>query len=146
MTKLREKYNGYSWDGQTKVYNSYSVCSFFDVHELENFWIKKWKTSFLAKLISIEHIKNKTTIKRDFIIPISIESIMNSTEVPISLLFQAGYLTIKQAKGEDLFLKIPNNEVRNSLMGELWSNSLGVTIEKAFKRIELLADLHKKMI
>jgi len=98
-------------------------------------------------LISIEHIKNvtsETTIKRDFIIPVSIESIMNSTESPISLLFQAGYLTIKQATGEDLFLKIPNNKVQNFLMGELWSNSLGIIIEKAFKRIELLAELLKK--
>ncbi|CAI2190824.1 7670_t:CDS:2 [Funneliformis geosporum] len=135
MTKLRERYNGYFWDGQTKVYNPYSVCSFFDAYQLENFWIKKGRTSFLAKLISIEHIKNitsETTIKKDFIIPVSIESIMNSTP-PISLLFQAGYLTIKRTIGEDLFLEIPNHEVRDSLMSELWSNSLGVTIEKAFK-------------
>jgi len=69
---------------------------------------------------------------------------MNSTEPPISLLFQAGYLTIKRTIEEDLVLEIPNNEVRDSLMSELWSNSLGVTIEKAFKRIELLATLLKK--
>jgi len=37
MTKLQGKYNRYSWDGQTKVYNPYNICSFFDVYELENF-------------------------------------------------------------------------------------------------------------
>ena len=54
MNKLKEKYNGYSWDGNIRVYNPFSICSFFYENKLENFWIKKGRTSFLAKLVRLE--------------------------------------------------------------------------------------------
>ncbi|RGB40133.1 hypothetical protein C1646_753725 [Rhizophagus diaphanus] len=94
MNKLEEKYNGYSWDGNIRVYNPFNIA------------------------------KHEIRINRDCIIPVSIENIQNS-ELPVSLFFQTGYLTIKQVEivnkeTEYLILEI---EVRNSLMGELWANT-----------------------
>ncbi|MGE5342862.1 MAG: AAA family ATPase, partial [Candidatus Omnitrophota bacterium] len=35
---LKNYYNGYSWDGENFVYNPFSILSFFDDYELENYW------------------------------------------------------------------------------------------------------------
>ncbi|PKK66884.1 DUF1703-domain-containing protein [Rhizophagus irregularis] len=144
MNKLKEKYNGYSWDGNIRVYNPFSICSFFYGNKLENFWVKKGRTSFLAKLVRLEHIKDiakhEIRINRDCMTPVSIENIQNSSELPVSLFFQTGYLTIKKVEivnkeTEYLILAIPNSEVRNSLMGELWANTFCIPVENAFRRI-----------
>ena len=72
-----------------------------------------------------------------------------NNELPVSLLFQTGYLTIKQQKTDDddeqcLVLEIPNAEVKESLMSELWASFYETSIETACKRIGLLATLLKK--
>jgi hypothetical protein len=152
MNKLQKKYNGYSWDGNVKVYNPYSICSFFERFEYENFWIQKGKTKFLARLINMEHVKNivdEITIKKRLIVPVDIDDIQKSSELPVSLLFQTGYLTIKQQKTDDdgeqcLVLEIPNAEVKESLMSELWASLRDTSIETACNRIQKLAQLLKK--
>jgi hypothetical protein len=152
MNMLQIKYNGYSWDGKMKVYNPYSICSFFESFEYENFWIQKGKTKFLARLISSEHVKNivdEITIKKRLVVPVDVDDIQKSSELPVSLLFQTGYLTIKQQKTDDqgeqcLVLEIPNAEVRESLMSELWANLSNTSIETACNRIQILAQLLKK--
>ncbi|CAG8743241.1 4990_t:CDS:2, partial [Funneliformis caledonium] len=151
MNKLQKKYNGYSWDGNIKVYNPYSICSFFENFEYENFWIQKGKTKFLARLINMEHVKNivdEITIKKRLIVPVDVDDIQKSSDLPVSLLFQTGYLTIKQQKTDDdgeqcLVLEIPNAEVKESLMSELWASLYKTSIEIACKRIGLLAKLLK---
>jgi hypothetical protein len=119
--------------------------------ELENFWIQKGKTSFLAKLIGMKHVKNigEITIKKRSIIPVNVNEIQNSTEPPVSLLFQTGYLTIKQQKVDEdkeicLVLDIPNTEVKESLMSELWANLSNISVDTAFKRIRMLANFLKE--
>ncbi|CAG8643696.1 12235_t:CDS:2 [Funneliformis mosseae] len=151
MNKLQKKYNGYSWDGNIKVYNPYSICSFFENFEYENFWIQKGKTKFLARLIGTEHVKNivdQITIKKRLVVPVDVDDIQKSSDLPASLLFQTGYLTIKQQKIDDddeqcLVLEIPNAEVKESLMSELWACLYNTSIETACKRIYTLAKLLK---
>ncbi|CAJ0751750.1 17570_t:CDS:2, partial [Entrophospora sp. SA101] len=77
------------------------------------------KTSLLAKLISIEHVKDiadEIKINENSIVPVSIADIQKSSTFPVLLFFQTGYLTIKQQEGTNLVLEIPNTEVCESLM------------------------------
>ncbi|RIA99355.1 hypothetical protein C1645_811602 [Glomus cerebriforme] len=152
MNKLQKKYNGYSWDGKIKVYNPYSICSFFDNFEYENFWIQKGKTKFLARLIDMKHVKNvvnEIMIKKRLVVPVDVGDVQKPSELLVSLLFQTGYLTIKQQKTDDddeqcLILEIPNAEVKESLICELWANLDNTSVETAWKRIHILAKLLKE--
>ncbi|CAG8619143.1 7238_t:CDS:1 [Funneliformis mosseae] len=91
-----------------------AFCSFFENFEYENFWIQKGKTEFLARLIGTEHVIDQITIEKRLVVP----------DLPVSLLFQTGYLTIKQQKIDDddeqsLVLEIPNAEVKEANSGFL---------------------------
>ena len=75
MNKLQKKYNGYSQNDNIKMYNPYSICSFFENFKYKNFWIQKRKTKFFAKLIGTEHVKNiinQITIKKKLIVPVNV--------------------------------------------------------------------------
>ncbi|CAH1768998.1 12857_t:CDS:2 [Entrophospora sp. SA101] len=115
--------------------------------EFLNYWIQKGKTSLLAKLISIEHVKDiadEIKINENSIVPVSIADIQKSSTFPVLLFFQTGYLTIKQQEGTNLVLEIPNTEVCESLMGELWANFDDTSLETAFNQIKTLTDLLKQ--
>ena len=46
LNQLKFWYNGYSWDGKTKVYNPFSIINFFDQGEFKNFWFSTGTPSF----------------------------------------------------------------------------------------------------
>ncbi|CAG8685185.1 6363_t:CDS:2, partial [Funneliformis caledonium] len=71
--------------------NQIAIMIFFENFEYENFWIQKGKTEFLARLIGKEHVIDQITIEKRLVVP----------DLPVSLLFQTGYLTIKQQKIDD---------------------------------------------
>ena len=49
MDKLKQWYNGYTWDMKTWVYNPYSVLNFMDTLEFENYWYETGTPYFLFK-------------------------------------------------------------------------------------------------
>ncbi|MDR3243986.1 MAG: AAA family ATPase, partial [Elusimicrobiota bacterium] len=50
LDDIRYWYNGYTWDGKTRVYNPFSTLSFFKHREFANYWIKTG-TSISAKIL-----------------------------------------------------------------------------------------------
>lgn len=42
-------YNGYSWNGKAKVYNPFSLFSYFDAERFDNFWFETGTPTFLVK-------------------------------------------------------------------------------------------------
>ena len=126
--QILEKYDGYSWDGRTKVLNPWSILNFFQDLDFEDYWAASGSPSFLIKLISKHHVSldcfkanNTITLKGNegdigyFNPPAGIKS-WN----PNILMFQTGYLTVldrkKTTKGKLFNLKIPNEEVVNSII------------------------------
>jgi len=107
-------YDGYSWDGKTRVINPFSLLSFFSQERFAGFWYASGTPGFLLELIK----KNPGayTNLRNFEIT---ETMLDSVEVEKitiePLLFQTGYLTIKEippTMDEPVYvMKIPNNEV-----------------------------------
>ncbi len=120
--KLRDYYNGYRFAKKNiKVYNPYSLISFFDQKDFKNYWFESGTPTFLIKLI-----KNK-----NFYLPqaenlVVKENIFSTYELerlnPSALLFQTGYLTIKDYDFEtnEYVLSYPNKEVKYSFLEILY--------------------------
>ncbi|MGA1825938.1 MAG: AAA family ATPase [bacterium] len=122
---LEEWYNGYSWDGINKVYNPFSVLSLFLKQEFSNYWFSTGTPTFLINLF----------LEQDYNLP-ELENLITSNELLDSfdvenlaleaLLFQTGYLTIKDTTRDELklyyTLNYPNFEVKESLLNHLFSS------------------------
>ncbi|MEW6774191.1 MAG: ATP-binding protein [Bacteroidota bacterium] len=117
IEKIRHWYNGYSWLGES-VYNPFDVLLLFSKQMYHPYWFQTGTPTFLMKLIKenkyylpqLENIEITDKILDSFDIDnISIEN----------LLFQTGYLTIKETRtsssGKILYtLTYPNFEVKTS--------------------------------
>ncbi|PNK06755.1 hypothetical protein CEP10_09965, partial [Cylindrospermopsis raciborskii S07] len=92
---LRHWYNGYNWTGSETVYNPYDILLFIsEGMRFRNYWFETGSPSFLLKLFQKERyfLPNLEGIQVT-------EEILDSFDVeqinPVTLLFQSGYLTIK---------------------------------------------------
>jgi len=121
LYELKKWYNGYSWDGKVLVYNPNSLLKFFKKKEFNNYWFATGTPSFLIEKIKhdfsplIEETEIESTLL-DNVDPLNMDE--------ISLLFQTGYLTIKDkdTSGRVKYtLGIPNYEVQESLFERLLS-------------------------
>jgi len=125
---LRTWYNGYRFfEHKEKVYNPFSVLSYLEEHKLNNFWFETGTPRFL-----LEHLKmhqypvlelDNAQLNNDDMTAFELEDIN-----PLTLLFQTGYLTIKDYEplSRNYTLTIPNYEVRSSLYNHIikWMTSL----------------------
>ncbi len=127
IDKIRFWYNGYAWLGKEKVYNPFSILNFMDSGDFRNYWFETGTPTFLVKMMrenfdyNIEEITTDEAMLGNF----RIESLNE-----ITLLFQTGYLTIKEREENIYTLGYPNKEVKNSLTNYLlqeFSNSMNVS-------------------
>lgn len=115
LSGLKEYYDGFSFDGVTRLYNPYSILSFFVSREFNNYWYESGSPSFIVewmkehKIQSPEEYRHKV-VRNDFISSQEIEHADAS-----SFLFQSGYLTIESKEGYLLTLDYPNREVLDSI-------------------------------
>lgn len=112
-------YNGFSWDGQHRLYNPFSLFNLFNKEVFNNYWFSTGTPTFLINLIksqkklpeSFEQIKVSDLTG-------SVENFKSFPLMP--LLFQTGYLTIdrvvKDGVRQNYLLNFPNEEVRHSLI------------------------------
>jgi hypothetical protein len=124
LEKIRIWYNGYSWDGKTSVYNPFSTLLLFTENEFSNYWFSSGTPTFLMEQLKR---RNQIELVTEPVIadPILFDSFDPNNIENIPLLFQTGYLTIKNKEktGEtsQYTLAVPNMEVRESLMRYLLS-------------------------
>jgi hypothetical protein len=118
LSKIREWYNGYSWDGEMRVYNPYSILLFLDKEKFENHWFKTGTPRFLLDLLKDQKMFNFNNLRvsGELIESYEIEHIDVRT-----LFFQTGYLTIKEVDNEfDLYvLDYPNREVEQAMTTQI---------------------------
>jgi len=112
--KIKEWYNGYSWLGES-VYNPFDILLLFDKKRFRAFWFETGTPTFLIKMF----MKNKYYLPELENLEVG-EEILSNLDVDNirveNLLFQAGYLTIKEFKEKYgiYTLSYPNLEVRKS--------------------------------
>ena len=121
--KIREWYNGYSWDGKNRVYNPHSVNSLFFNKQFLNFWYDTGTPSFL-----INHIRKRGFVELENM-KYSITQ-LGAREIEDSLLpiflWQAGYLTIVYKDEETVVFDYPNREVEQSFSELLTTEYTGI--------------------
>lgn len=117
MQAIREWYNGYNFLGES-VYNPFDILIYFAQKKFHPFWFESGTPTFFIQLL----------LNKKFFIPnleeiVATENIIGSFDVdfiePENLLFQTGYLTIKNYEtiptGYMYHLSYPNKEVKISL-------------------------------
>ena len=130
--EVKRWYNGYSWTGSETVYNPYDILLFIKKRMVyQNYWFETGSPTFLIELFR----------KNQYFLPdlenIEVfQSTLSSFEIeslnPLTLLFQAGYLTIEKTfidRGKLVYrLKIPNQEVRLALNDYFIEDYIGSSI------------------
>lgn len=146
LAKIRLWYNGYSWDGKNWVYNPSGILSFFANQDFQGYWFQTGMPTFVVKKIieqgffQIENIETSLNFLNQYS--------LDNLELT-SLLFQTGYLTIKEKSEDgDLILSYPNQEVKEAMytflmddMGHTIGGS-GVSV-KHLKKAFLSNDLER---
>jgi len=113
---LKKWYNGYRFSKKTsKVYNPFSILYCLRRGEFENYWFESGTPTFLIHLLRKQpaSIEKLTTSN----ISVSDLSPFDISSIPlIPLLFQTGYITIKEydADNKRYRLGFPNHEVEAS--------------------------------
>ncbi len=131
--EVKRWYNGYSWTGSETVYNPYDILLFIKKRMVyQNYWFETGSPTFLIELFRknqyfLPDLENIEVFQRT-LSSFEIESLH-----PITLLFQAGYLTIEKTfiEREKLVyrLKIPNQEVRLALNDYFIEDYTGISAD-----------------
>lgn len=123
---LRLKYDSYRFtSGNELVYNPFSLLNAFAEGELSNYWIKSGTSKVFVKYLTRSEF-DLLEMQRILVTRDRMEG-MYSKEDSIPLLYQTGYLTIKEVKDNLYRLGIPNGEVRSALVDQLMPMYLGVS-------------------
>ncbi|MCO6478720.1 MAG: AAA family ATPase [Phaeodactylibacter sp.] len=116
-SRISQWYNGYSWDGKNRLFNPFSILSYFADEQFSNFWWQTGTPSFLIKLLRkgmhfhLEEVEGGQDLFESYT--------LDNLEYR-SLLFQTGYLTIHSVEDYGLYtLGYPNKEVRDSMYRHL---------------------------
>jgi hypothetical protein len=122
LERIRYWYNGYTWDGETAIYNPFSTLKFFREQRFGNYWFRTGTPTFLIDII--QRRNSVDTVLTPIVVGDTVfdgYDPVNIGEVP--LLFQTGYLTIKQLELTDgvprYTLGLPNSEVNNAFLTSL---------------------------
>lgn len=115
---LRWKYDGFHFTGECEgVYNPYSLIRVLETQELDSFWFASATPSALFKLMKSFHPDILSLNKTERIKSSSFNLSVHEMKTALPLLYQSGYLTIKDFEQETqtYSLGIPNDEVRVGL-------------------------------
>jgi hypothetical protein len=143
---IKKWYDGYSWNGKNFIYNPFSIISFLNSGEFNNYWFDTATPTFLINIIKEDEDNSDMDI---FLNPVTTFAgsfpEFNLEQLDLTtILLQTGYLTIKEKKAEldelpVYKLAIPNKEVDESFYGYL----LGIYTNKTIGKVQPLA---KKML
>ncbi|MCL2114722.1 MAG: ATP-binding protein [Methanobrevibacter sp.] len=117
---IKDWYNGYSWDGENRLYNPHSIISLFKKGIFENYWYETGTPSLLMDFIENNPLDADILFKESIAIEGGFPSFDLENIDFSALLLQTGYLTVKSQNiivGElpSYDLAIPNREVHVSL-------------------------------
>ncbi|WP_440617700.1 AAA family ATPase [Cysteiniphilum sp. 6C5] len=147
--KLKKWYNGYNFAGlkAQKVYNPYDILLFIDKdYEYRDYWFQTGTPTFLIQLL--QKYRYRVPDFEDFQVQARFIDNIDVKNIPLeALLFQAGYLTIKEQINIGMQigyrLKYPNLEVKssfNSCVSLIGTNSHANAVNTTRLSNSLLSD------
>ena len=116
LKRMKDYYDGFCFDGETKLYNPFSAMQCLAKGDVANYWYTSGSSTFIVIYMKEHGIQDPAEyshieVPEDFADAHEIES-----STPESFLYQAGYLTIDEKREDSLVLDYPNDEVRISLV------------------------------
>ena len=125
-TEFKSMYNGYHFSRvMTGVYNPFSVLNSLKKKEIDNYWFRSGTPTYLIRLM--EHFnENMNEMTSRYYSPEEFVDYRADTERPLPMIYQSGYLTIKDyhARRNRYRLDFPNNEVKNGFLPLIASSYL----------------------
>lgn len=124
---FKSMYDGYHFSpAMTDIYNPFSLFSAFNDGNLRNFWFSTGTPTYLLRLINDHKVDMNYLLSEEYPDDYFMDYRANS-EDPLAMLYQSGYLTIKQVlrqpDGSNLYkLDYPNVEVKRGFVTMLCNN------------------------
>lgn len=119
VERLRQQYDGYHFSPHCPdIYNPYSLLNAMRSKDFQNYWFSTGTPTFLLELLK----ENNILVTQLEGIVASAQRFDKPTEHisdPVPVLYQSGYITIKQYVGGMYILGFPNNEVREGFNSSL---------------------------
>jgi hypothetical protein len=126
LIKLKDRYDGYHFSENTEgVFNPFSLLNAFKSNKLGSYWFASGTPRALVEMLKkykrdgrfdVEMLDNLEPVS-----PAKFETPLEMQTGPIPLMYQAGYVTIKDYDEDAsvFILGVPNSEVRVGLMENL---------------------------
>lgn len=133
MSMLKLQYDGYHFsDRMTDVYNPFSLLNAFDSGRIYDFWFKSGTPTYLIRLLAHSN-ENMNEITGKYYSPEEFIDYKANVEQPLPMIYQSGYLTIKEFDREEMtfLLDFPNNEVKRGFLTMVASSYFGDKMETA---------------
>ena len=116
--KLKLQYDGYRFaEVSPDIYNPFSLLKCFNQRKIANYWFESATPTFLIR--QMQHFRTDiTTLERIEARASAFDQTPENMEDALPLLYQSGYITIKDYDRETDFyiLSIPNKEVRTGFV------------------------------
>ncbi|UTD13472.1 ATP-binding protein [Treponema denticola] len=122
LLELKKKYDGYVFAKEgVSVYNPFSVLSAFSAKDLGNYWFATGTPTFLVNYLKDAYYNIPDLDGNVELNEAGIELYRADAKDPLPILFQSGYLTIKEyvENGNIYRLGFPNDEVRYGFLENL---------------------------
>ena len=119
--KLASMYDGYHFcEDSIGVYNPFSLLNTFDANKFRMYWFETGTPTFLVRYLKQGNYNLDNISKND----VAVETLTGANYVspaPITLMYQAGYLTIKDydQRFNTYNLDYPNEEVKSGFLNSL---------------------------
>lgn len=133
LNMLKSQYDGYHFsDRMTDVYNPFSLFNAFDSGRIYDYWFKSGTPTYLIRLLTHSD-ENMNEITGKYYSPEEFIDYKASVEQPLPMIYQSGYLTIKEFDMEEMtfLLDFPNNEVKRGFLTMVASSYFGDKMETA---------------
>ena len=115
LQKMKISYDGYHFcEFAEGVFNPFSVLNLFDGYKFSNYWFQTGTPTFLVELLKKSEYDLRTLIDGVEASASSFTEYRVDANNPIPLIYQSGYLTIKDYSSRfgNYLLEFPNDEVR----------------------------------
>lgn len=115
LDKMQTLYDGYHFcEFAEGMFNPFSVLNVFDGYKFSNYWFQTGTPTFLVELLQKSDYDLRTLIDGVEATASSFTEYRVNANNPIPLIYQSGYLTIKEydSRFGNYLLEFPNDEVR----------------------------------
>ncbi len=145
LLMLKKKYDGYKFSKVCEnIYNPFSILNALSAKDFEHYWFATGTPTFLVEYLKEGHHNIPNLDGNIFMSEAGLSTYKADEKNPLPILFQAGYLTIKEYDSEyKLYtLCFPNDEVRYGFLENLLPTYTGLNETNSdFSIVEFTKDI-----